>query len=297
VPTYEGLFQNAPAFFDVVLMNPPFGGKEGKESQTPYAYATNATQVLFLQNVLQSMKPGSRCGIVLDEGVLFRVDSESIVKVKEKLLQECDVYCIVSLPGGVFTAAGAGVKTNLVFFTKGKQTERIWFYDLADVKVGKKTPLTLAHFDDFFRLLPDRGDSERSWTMDFIARLEKAQDEAQPHRARAEAAQTEAKALETRWKELRKIAATKPPAVQAAAEAWKTKEREAREALAKAVAIESAAYDLKAVNPHRVTEEDKRTPGELLAEIETKGEEAEAALAQLRALLAQPIHAAESATA
>ncbi len=162
MPTYEGLFQGAPAFFDVVLMNPPFGGKEGKESQTPYAYATSATQVLFLQNVLQSMKPGSRCGIVLDENVLFRVDSEAIVKVKEKLLQECDVYCIVSLSGGVFTAAGAGVKTNLVFFDKGRQTERIWYYDLADVKVGKKTPLTLTHFEDFFRLLPDRGDSERS---------------------------------------------------------------------------------------------------------------------------------------
>jgi type I restriction enzyme M protein len=284
VPTYEGLFQNAPAFFDVVLMNPPFGGKEGKESQTPYAYATNATQVLFLQNVLQSMKPGSRCGIVLDEGVLFRVDSESIVKVKEKLLQECEVYCIVSLPGGVFTAAGAGVKTNLVFFTKGKPTERIWFYDLADVKVGKKTPLTLAHFDDFFRLLPDRGDSGRSWTMDFTARLQKALDDAQPHRARAEAAQVEAKTLEARWKDLKKSGA-KTTAVQAAAEAWKAKDREAREAVAKAVAIESAAYDLKAVNPHRVTEEDQRTPGELLAEIDAKGEEAEAALAQLRALL------------
>jgi len=91
----------------VVLMNPPFGGKEGKEAQTVYEYKTNATQVLFLQNVLQSMKTGSRCGIVLDEGVLFRVDSEAFVKTKRKLLDECDVYCIVSLAAGVFTAAGA----------------------------------------------------------------------------------------------------------------------------------------------------------------------------------------------
>lgn len=55
----------------------------------------------------------------------------------------------MSLPGGVFTAADAGVKTNLVFFTKGKATERIWYYDLADVKMGKETPMTLAQFEDF----------------------------------------------------------------------------------------------------------------------------------------------------
>ena len=72
---------------------------------------------------------------------------------------------IVSLPGGVFTAAGAGVKTNLIFFTKGKPTEKIWYYDLSDVKVGKKTPLTMDRFDDFFRLLPTRGNSDRSWTI------------------------------------------------------------------------------------------------------------------------------------
>ena len=63
----------------------------------------------------------------------------------------------MSLPGGVFSSAGAGVKTNLVFFTKGKQTEKIWYYDLSGVKVGKKTPLTLAHFEEFFMLVLGRG--------------------------------------------------------------------------------------------------------------------------------------------
>jgi type I restriction enzyme M protein len=69
------------------------------------------------------------------------------------------------LPGGVFTAAGAGVKTNLLFFTKGRMTERVWYYDLSDIKVGKKTPVTIDRFEDFFRLLPERADSERSWTV------------------------------------------------------------------------------------------------------------------------------------
>jgi len=166
-------------------MNPPFGGKEGKEAQIPYEYKTGATQVLFIQNVLRSMKPGSRCGIAPDEGVLFRVDAEAFVQTKRKLLEECDVYCMVSLPGGVFSSAGAGVKTNLVFFDKGKQTERIWYYDLSDIKVGKKTPLTLKHFNEFFELLANRGESERSWTIDFATRLQTALVEAQPFSEKA----------------------------------------------------------------------------------------------------------------
>jgi type I restriction enzyme M protein len=87
------------------------------------------------------------------------------VQTKRKLLDECDLFCIVSLPPGTFVNAGAGVKTNLLFFTRGRPTERIWYYDLSQTKVGKKTPLTLAHFEECLRLLPDRADSERSWTV------------------------------------------------------------------------------------------------------------------------------------
>jgi len=163
--TYGGLFASTAPLYDVILMNPPFGGKEGKEAQTRFAYKTGATQVLFLQHVIDSLKPGGRCGIVLDEGVLFRTNETAFVQTKRKLLDDCDLWCIVSLPGGVFTAAGAGVKTNLLFFTKGKPTERIWYYDLSDIKVGKKKPFTVDKFEDFFRLLPQRGDSDRSWTV------------------------------------------------------------------------------------------------------------------------------------
>lgn len=288
--TYEGLFSGAPAFFDYVLMNPPFGGKEGKEAQTHYEYKTGATQVLFLLNVLQSMKPGSRCGIVLDEGVLFRVDSEAFVQTKRKLLEECDVYCIVSLPGGVFSSAGAGVKTNLVFFDKGKQTERIWYYDLSDIKIGKKTPLTLKHFENFFELLPDRTDSERSWTIEFAAQLQEALEQAQPFREKAAGLRTTADEFQGELAALRKA---QPPhaehhreQIESLASRLKETVREAREADAKASRIENAVYDLKAVNPHRVVEEDKRTPLEILQAIEERGQEATAALARLHALLA-----------
>ena len=163
---YGGLFTGAPGKFDIVLTNPPFGGKEGKEAQTNFAYKTSATQVLFLQHVIDSLKPGGRCAIVLDEGVLFRTNENAFVQTKRKLLDDCDVYCIISLPGGVFSAAGAGVKTNILLFEKGRRTERIWYYDLSDIKVGKRTPFTIDRFEEFFRLLPNRTDSERSWTVE-----------------------------------------------------------------------------------------------------------------------------------
>ena len=220
--TYGGLFTGAPALYDVVLMNPPFGGKEGKEAQTRFAYKTGATQVLFLQHVIDSLKQGGRCGIVLDEGVLFRTNETAFVQTKRKLLDDCDLWCIVSLPGGVFTAAGAGVKTNLLFFTKGKPTERIWYYDLSDIKVGKKTPFTVEKFEEFFRLLPARGDSERSWT---VTRKE----------------------------------------------------------------IEDNGFDLKAVNPNAKSDEETRTPEELLDLIEAKGKEVAEALTTLRRFSSQKV--------
>jgi len=213
--TYGGLFLDAPALFDVVLTNPPFGGKEGKDAQTRFAYKTGATQVLFLQHVIDSLKPGGRCGIVLDEGVLFRNNETAFVQTKKKLLDDCDLYCIVSLPGGVFTAAGAGVKTNLLFFTKGGPTRQIWYHDLSDIKVGKKKPFTIDKFADFFERLPARSDSDRSWTV-----------------TRAE--------------------------------------------------IDARNYDLKAVNPNAKSNEDTRTPAELLDIIEVKQKEIAELIAALR---------------
>jgi type I restriction enzyme M protein len=162
---YGGLFRDAPSEYDVVLTNPPFGGQEGKGAQKDFAYKASSTQILFLQHVIESLKEGGRCGIVLDEGVLFRSKQAAFVQTKRKLLDECDVWSIVSLPNGVFTGAGAGVKTDLLFFTKGSPTEKIWYYDLSDIKVGKISPFTRSRFDDFLRLLPLRADSERSWTV------------------------------------------------------------------------------------------------------------------------------------
>lgn len=282
--TYGGLFEGAPPFFDVILMNPPFGGKESKAAQNLFAFQTGATQVLFLQYIIDHLRPdGGRCGMVIDEGVLFRTNETAFVQTKRKLLDDCDLYCIVSLPGGVFSAAGAGVKTNLLFFTKGKPTEKIWYYDLSDIKVGKKLPFTLDKFTDFFRLLPERADSERSWTVDITARRADAKRQAEPLREKARPFTAEAAELRSRVKELKRQ--NTPDANAKAAELSEritTLDSEARELTNKAQAIEDAVYDLKAVNPNAKSVEDKRTPDELLDFIEAKGREVAKALAALK---------------
>ena len=79
-------FAGSPDQFDVVVMNPPFGGKEGKEAHTRFACKTGATQILFLQHVIDALKLGGRCGMVIDEGVLFRTTETAFVQTKRKLL-------------------------------------------------------------------------------------------------------------------------------------------------------------------------------------------------------------------
>ena len=184
----------------------------------------------------------------------------------------------------MFSAAGAGVKTNLLFFTKGKPTDKIWYYDLSDVKVGKKTPLTLKQFEDFAAKLVAREDSERSWTVDLSARKAKAAADAQPFKDTARAKSQEAERARDRFGELKKAKPRDDAAVADAEKKIAGLVKEAREATNKADDIENAVYDLKAVNPNRKEDVDRRTPAELLDLIEAKGREVTEALAALRAL-------------
>ena len=169
-PTYIELFQEAPSQFDYILTNPPFGGSEGEDAKTNFAYKTGSTQILFLQHIIDKLRDSGTCAMVIDEGVLFRTNESSFVQTKRKLLEECDLWCIISLPQNVFVNVGAGVKTNLLFFTKGKQTKRIWYYDMSDIKVRKKLPFTIDKFDDFFKILSSDKEkdkiSEKSWFID-----------------------------------------------------------------------------------------------------------------------------------
>jgi type I restriction enzyme M protein len=172
--TYGELFKGAPAQYDYILTNPPFGSKEGKAAQAAFAYKSGQAQILFLQHIITSLAEGGTCGMVIDEGVLFHTNTAAYVQTKRKLLNECDLFCIISLPNGVFVNAGAGVKTDLLFFKKGNRTEKIWYYDMTlgenfrPRKVNKGNPLELKHFADFQKrfTLPDGHKdkiSERSW--------------------------------------------------------------------------------------------------------------------------------------
>jgi type I restriction enzyme M protein len=144
------LFAGAPGQFDSVLTNPPFGSKEGNDAQARFAFKTGKAQILFLQHIIDALADGGTCGMVIDEGVLFHTKTATYKQTKRKLLDECDLWCVISLPQGVFVNAGAGVKTDLLFFTKGRSTERVWYYDMTlkddftPRKVNKGNPLTFA---------------------------------------------------------------------------------------------------------------------------------------------------------
>lgn len=279
--TYGGLFGGAPDKFDVILMNPPFGGKEGEAAKINFEYKTGATQVLFLQHAIKYLADDGTCGMVIDEGVLYRTSEQAFVKTKRKLLDECDLFCVVSLPGGAFTQAGAGVKTNLLFFKKGEPTEKIWYYDLSDIKIGKKTPLTLDKFEDFFRLLPERGDSDRSWTLDFTARRENARRRAEPFKQKSRELEAKALSLRDEAKRIKKDSPENRARADELLEQTAKLDAQAREQKSKAEAIENAVYDLKAVNPKAKDTADKRTPAELIAFIYEKSKDVELALSRL----------------
>ncbi len=113
---------------DVVLTNPPFGGMEedGIENNFPAELRTRETADLFLVLIIELLKPGGRAAIVLPDGTLFGEGVKT--RIKERLLRECNLHTIVRLPKGVF-APYTGIKTNLLFFTKGAPTETVWYYE------------------------------------------------------------------------------------------------------------------------------------------------------------------------
>ncbi len=113
---------------DVIITNPPFGGMEedGIEDNFPSAFRTKETADLFLVLILNLLKPGGRGAIVLPDGTLFGEGVKT--RIKEKLLTDCNLHTIVRLPNGVFSPY-TGIKTNLLFFTKGEPTKDVWFYE------------------------------------------------------------------------------------------------------------------------------------------------------------------------
>src|SRR6202790_3786113 len=149
--------------FDVVLANPPFGGKERKEVQQNFPIRTGETAFLFLQHFIKILKAGGRGGVVIKNPFLSNTDNAS-VSLRRLLLESCNLHTVLDCPGGTFQ--GAGVKTVVLFFEKGAPTRKIWYYQLVPGRnMGKTNPLNDEDLADFVKLQKTFADSPKSWTV------------------------------------------------------------------------------------------------------------------------------------
>ena len=201
---------------DVVLANPPFGGNERVEVQENFPIRTSETAYLFLQHFIKILRIGGRCGVVIKNTFLSNTDNASVA-LRKQLLEECDLQAVLELPGGAFT--GTGVKTVVLFFEKGRVTEKVWYYSLnLSRNLGKTNSLNERDLEDFVTLSATQGESENSWCVNVSD-------------------------------------------------------------------IDKSTWDLTATNPNRKDTTDKRTPVEILAEIEDLDLEAATAITAIKELL------------
>jgi len=150
--------------YDVVLANPPFGGKERKEVQQNFPIRTGETAFLFLQHFIKILKAGGRGGVVIKNTFLSNTDNAS-VSLRKLLLESCNLHTVLDCPGGTFQ--GAGVKTVVLFFEKGAPTRKVWYYRLDPGRnMGKTNSLNDADLAEFIELQKTFADSPKSWSVD-----------------------------------------------------------------------------------------------------------------------------------
>ena len=201
---------------DVVLANPPFGGKERVEIQENFPVRTGETAYLFLQHFIKILRKGGSCGVVIKNTFLSNTDNASVA-LRKQLLEECNLHSILELPKGAFT--GTGVQTVVLFFDKGTATQNVWYYQLnLGRSLGKTNSLNEKDLEDFKTLQKTKADSDNSWTVSI--------DD-----------------------------------------------------------IDKETWDLSPTNPNVEDTSEKRTPSEILAEIEALDNEAADAMAAIKELL------------
>jgi len=150
--------------FDIILANPPFGGKERKEVQQNFPIRTGETAFLFLQHFIKMLKAGGRAGVVIKNTFLSNTDNAS-VSLRKMLLESCNLHTVLDCPGGTFQ--GAGVKTVVLFFEKGAKTRKVWYYQLDPGRsLGKTNPLNDDDLAEFVQLQKTFADSPKSWSVD-----------------------------------------------------------------------------------------------------------------------------------
>ena len=152
---------------DVILANPPFGGKERPEVQQNFPIRTGETAFLFLQHFIKMLKAGGRAGVVIKNTFLSNTDNAS-VSLRRMLLESCNLHTVLDCPGGTFQ--GAGVKTVVLFFEKGAPPRKIWYYQLDPGRnLGKTNPLNDDDLAEFVALQKKLADSPKSWSVDASA--------------------------------------------------------------------------------------------------------------------------------
>jgi type I restriction enzyme M protein len=164
---------------DIIVANPPFGGVvgDGMETNFPLNYRTKESADLFLILFIQLLKDGGRAGIVLPDGSLTGEGVKA--RVRQKLLEDCNVHTVVRLPQSVF-APYATVNTNLIFFEKGKKTKDIWYYEHTLPKgakaYNKTKPIRIEEFDGIKKWWKKRVESEQSWKVNIHTIIERGYD-------------------------------------------------------------------------------------------------------------------------
>ena len=149
--------------FDIILANPPFGGKERAEVQQNFPIKTGETASLFMQHFIKILRAGGKAGVVIKNTFLSNTDNAS-VSLRKLLIESCNLHTVLDLPGGTFT--GAGVKTVVLFFEKGSSTKKVWFYQLnLDRNLGKTNALNEKDLEDFVNLQMTKAESENSWSI------------------------------------------------------------------------------------------------------------------------------------
>ncbi len=150
--------------YDIILANPPFGGKERAEVQQNFPIRTGETAYLFLQHFIKMLKAGGRAGVVIKNTFLSNTDHASVA-LRKMLLESCNLHTVLDCPGGTFL--GAGVKTVVLFFEKGAPTRKVWYYQLDPGRnMGKTNPLNDDDLAEFVKLQKKHTDSPKSWSVD-----------------------------------------------------------------------------------------------------------------------------------
>lgn len=150
--------------YNIILANPPFGGKEKSQIQQNFPIQSNVTELLFLQHFMKTLKGGGKAAIVVPEGVLFQTNS-AFKQIKQDLLENFNLHTVLSLPAGVFLPY-SGVKTNVLFFERNGGTSDVWYYECEpDQKLTKNKPITDDHLKEFICLYNSRATTNQSWTV------------------------------------------------------------------------------------------------------------------------------------